>query len=59
MCSLIRTRLIPSNLQSPRQVRPNDRNIVRETGNRLEELLQAKTCQQTQSHQTTPIFHPA
>ena len=36
---LVRARLVARNLQSARQIRPHDRDIVRETRDRLEELL--------------------
>jgi hypothetical protein len=36
---LIRARLVARNLQSTRQIRSHDRDIVRETRDRLEELL--------------------
>ena len=36
---LVRARLVARDLQSARQIRPHDRDVVRETRDRLEELL--------------------
>lgn len=41
VCPLVRSSLVTSNLQPSGQVRSDDRNVVRETRDRLEELLQS------------------
>jgi hypothetical protein len=39
VCPIVRASLVASNLQTPSQIRPNNRNAVRKPGDRLEELL--------------------